>query len=88
MVFEENEEEIDLLLTDVIMPQLNGKALYDRLSKSRPDLKVIFMSGYTDDAITRHGVLETGINFIQKPFRPEELAKKVRQVLDAAGESC
>lgn len=82
MIFEEKSEAIDLLLTDVIMPHVNGKTLYDRLSRSRPDLKVIFMSGYTDDAIAHHGVLERGINFIQKPFRPDELAKKVRQVLD------
>jgi PAS domain S-box-containing protein len=82
-VFEERGEEIDLLLTDVIMPELSGKQLYDRLVVDRPDLKALFMSGYTESAIANHGVLEKGINFIQKPFRPRELNAKVRQVLDA-----
>ena len=74
---------IDLLLTDVIMPQMGGKQLYDTVRKINPALKVLFMSGYTGEAIFQHGVLDEGINFIQKPFRTKELARKVREVLDA-----
>jgi two-component system cell cycle sensor histidine kinase/response regulator CckA len=74
---------IDLLLTDVIMPKANGKALADRIASLRPDMKVIFMSGYTDEAILRHGLIEAKNNFIQKPFSPERLVRTVREVLDA-----
>ncbi|HEX6188831.1 MAG TPA: PAS domain S-box protein [Pyrinomonadaceae bacterium] len=73
---------IDLLLTDVIMPRLNGRELSNCLLQSRPKLRVLFMSGYTDDAIVHQGVLEESANFIQKPFPPDSLAKKVREVLD------
>lgn len=76
--------EIHLLLTDVIMPQLGGGKLADELTASRPRLKVLYMSGYTDDAIIRHGVLEPGVAFIQKPFSPAALAQKVRDVLDSS----
>ena len=74
--------EIDLLLTDVIMPRLNGRELSNRLLETRPQLQVLFMSGYTDDAIVHQGVLDESANFIQKPFAPDSLAKKVREVLD------
>ncbi len=74
--------EIHLLLTDVVMPQMGGKELADRLKPLRPDIKVLFTSGYTDNAIVHHGVLEPGIDFLQKPFSPETLAQKVREVLD------
>jgi two-component system, cell cycle sensor histidine kinase and response regulator CckA len=70
------------LLTDVIMPGLSGRELAIRLAPLRPETRVIYMSGYTDDAITRHGVLEAGLVYIQKPFTPELLARKVREVLD------
>ena len=73
---------IHLLLTDVIMPGLSGRELAIRLAPLRPETRVIYMSGYTDDAITRHGVLEAGLVYIQKPFTPELLARKVREVLD------
>ncbi|MGZ6987360.1 MAG: CHASE domain-containing protein [Thermoanaerobaculia bacterium] len=74
---------IHLVVTDVVMPGMNGRELWDRLKVLRPDSRVLFMSGYTDDAIARHGVLEPGIAFLQKPFTPFSLAQKVREVLDA-----
>jgi len=75
------DDKVDLLLTDVIMPRMNGKELYLLARVVNPDLKVIFMSGYTDNAISRHGVIEEGINFIQKPFSLETLTNKVKEVL-------
>ncbi len=77
-------EQVDLLLTDVIMPKISGKELYSRLSADRPGLKVLYISGYTDNVIAHHGVLEAGVNFLQKPVSVASLAKKVRQVLDSA----
>jgi CheY-like chemotaxis protein len=73
---------IDLLITDVIMPVMNGRELAKRLESNRPDLKLLYMSGYTADIIAHHGVLEDGIHFIQKPFSMRELAAKVRQVIE------
>ena len=78
------EEDIHLLLTDFIMPGINGRELADTLQKDRPDMKVLIMSGYTDDVIAQHGVLEDGINFIQKPVTVTKMASKIRSVL--AGE--
>lgn len=77
-----NGTKIDLVLTDVIMPGMSGNDMSKQLLTKRPDLPVLYMSGYTDDAIVQHGVLEPGINFIQKPFSPDALALKVREVLD------
>jgi CheY-like chemotaxis protein len=74
---------IHLLLTDVVMPDLSGRDLAEQLSAARPEVKVLFMSGYTDDAVVRHGILEEGIAYLQKPFTPRSLAGKVRQVLSA-----
>ncbi len=76
---------IDLLLTDVVMRDMSGPDLARWLQKIRPQTKVLFMSGYTDNAIVHQGVLEPGISFIAKPFTPSGLAGKVRQVLDGAG---
>jgi len=73
---------IHLLLTDVIMPEMNGKALAEQLTALYPALKVLFISGYTDETISHHGVLEEGVAFLQKPFTPSRLAHKVREVLD------
>jgi PAS domain S-box-containing protein len=79
---ERYEGPIHLLLTDVVMPHLGGRELADRLKVSRPGLRVLYLSGYTDDAVVRHGVLEADVAFLQKPFTPAELARKVREVLD------
>jgi two-component system cell cycle sensor histidine kinase/response regulator CckA len=78
------EGEIQLLLTDVVLPKMDGKSLFDRISATMPHLKVLYMSGYTDDAIVRHGVLTAGVHFLQKPFTMDGLAIKVREVLDTA----
>lgn len=73
---------VDLLLTDVVMPDMNGKELYGKVAEKRPGIRVLYMSGYTDDVIAHHGLLEEGINFIQKPFSVQGLAAKVREALD------
>ncbi len=80
---EEYPEDIHLLLTDVVMPLMNGKELRERVNVLRPGIKTLFMSGYTADAIARRGVLDEDMNFIGKPFGINELGMKVRQVLDA-----
>jgi two-component system cell cycle sensor histidine kinase/response regulator CckA len=73
---------IHMVLTDVIMPAMSGKECFDRLVEIRPDLRVLYMSGHTESAITNRGVLDPGTQFIQKPFTIEKLARKVREVLD------
>jgi two-component system cell cycle sensor histidine kinase/response regulator CckA len=74
---------IDLLLTDVVMPGMNGRLLADRLLSKRPGLKVVFISGYTDSFIAGHGVLEPGTHLLHKPFTEDALIRKIREVLDA-----
>ncbi len=79
---EEHAGEIHLLITDVIMPEMNGRDLADRLHTLYPDIKILFMSGYTANVIAHHGVLDEEVRFIQKPFSMEELAAKVREALE------
>lgn len=76
------DQEIHLMVTDVVMPQMSGRELTERVSKRRPEMAVLFMSGYTDDAIVRHGVLDNGMPFLQKPFTPDSFARKVRELLE------
>ena len=76
------EKDIHLLLTDVVMPEINGKELYEQVALMKPGIKVLYMSGYTNDIIAYRGVLEKGTRFIQKPFKPDALLRKVREALD------
>ncbi len=84
LLCEQHEGHIDLLLTDVVMPRMSGLALAERLAPLRPTMQVLFMSGYTDDEVVRHGVLWATIDFIQKPITPEPLARQVREMLQGA----
>jgi response regulator RpfG family c-di-GMP phosphodiesterase len=84
LVQENMGERIHLLLTDVVLPQIGGKELADKLKMFRPDLKVLYTSGYTDYAIVHHGVLDSGTHFLQKPFSLKTLSRKVREVLDGS----
>ncbi len=83
VIFERGQVDVDLLLTDVVLPGvLQGDELAGSVRISRPDLPVLFMSGYTRDAIVHAGRLDEGVNFLEKPFTPEALARMVRSVLD------
>ena len=81
-VLDKNSGSLDMVVTDVVMPEMNGKELVDYIKTGYPQIKVLFMSGYTDDIIVNHGVLDNGVHFIQKPFTVKELADQVRKILD------
>jgi DNA-binding response OmpR family regulator len=83
-VAQQSSGPIHLLLTDVVMPGMNGRVLAERLAPQNPAMKVLYMSGYTDSFISGHGVLEPGTHLLHKPFTEETLTRKVREVLDAA----
>jgi two-component system cell cycle sensor histidine kinase/response regulator CckA len=83
LICEQHPLPIQLLLTDVVMPRMNGRELALRLLELRPSLRVLYMSGYTDNAIVHHGILEPDVAYVQKPLIPEILARRVREVLDS-----
>jgi two-component system cell cycle sensor histidine kinase/response regulator CckA len=82
VVREHKGSPIRLVITDVIMPLMGGKVMAEWLKATYPELKILFTSGYTDEAISSHGVLETGVEFLAKPYTPASLARKVRRLLD------
>jgi CheY-like chemotaxis protein len=82
LLCQHHSEPIHLLISDVVMPNMSGPHLAERLARLRPRMKVLYLSGYTDDAIIRHGVLTQDTPFLQKPFTPKALAAKVRETLD------
>ncbi len=81
-ICEQKDYKFDLLMTDVVMPEMGGSELSEVLKTKLSDLKTLFTSGYTDDAVVRHGVIEAGTNFLHKPYTPEALANKIREILD------
>lgn len=81
-ICEKHDCQIDLMITDVVMPLMGGRELAERFVQTYPEIRVLFTSGYTDDAVVRQGVIEAGTNFIEKPFSPDTLAQKVRAILD------
>jgi len=78
---------IDLAVVDVVMPEINGPDLVRQMAPLRPGMNVLYISGYTDEAVVHHGIPETGAAFLQKPFLPDALARKVREVLDSRSTS-
>ena len=85
-ILDRHPEPIHLLFTDVIMPGMNGRDLFTRIHENHPDIKVLYMSGYTDDVIAHHGIIEAGVHFIQKPFSMGDLGVKLREALGDTGE--
>jgi thiamine pyrophosphate-dependent acetolactate synthase large subunit-like protein len=83
-ILAQNPSAVALMITDVVMPEMSGRELAERARTVAPDMKVLFISGYTDEAIVQHGVLRPGIPFLQKPFTHEALAQKIRSLLDGA----
>jgi len=86
-ICEQHEGPIHLMVTDVIMPGMGGRELAEQAARMRPDMRLLYMSGYTDNAIVNHGILEPGIHLLRKPFEPEELARRARELLDMPEEN-
>jgi CheY-like chemotaxis protein len=82
-VCQQHTGSIQLLITDVVMPRMNGRDVAERLLTTYPEMRVLYMSGYTADSVDQHGVLETGLHFLQKPFTPDVLANRVRELLNS-----
>jgi CheY-like chemotaxis protein len=83
LTVEQHKGPIHLMITDVVMPKMSGRELSERIAPLRPKMKVLYFSGYADEAIMHHGVLDPGTRFLAKPFAPDALIRKVREVLDA-----
>ncbi len=83
MAREHHGNPIRLVITDVVMPQMGGKVMAEWLKAAYPDMKILFTSGYTDEDLAHHGVLDPGVDFLPKPYTPAVLATKVREILDA-----
>jgi DNA-binding response OmpR family regulator len=81
-IFNQHKDRLHLLILDVVMPKKNGKEVYDEIKKAKPDVKVVFVSGYSADIIHKKGIMEEGMEFISKPILPGDFLAKVRDVLD------